>query len=88
MRTFAENLNPMRQRFFRMEHTKTSFIALDTKKCEACWNCISACTNDVIGKIDLPWHKHIRFTNSSACTGCLKCVKACKSGAISKIINQ
>ncbi|PKP05285.1 MAG: FeS-binding protein [Bacteroidetes bacterium HGW-Bacteroidetes-6] len=74
----------MRQGFFKREHTNTAFVMLDTKKCEACWKCLDVCTNKVIGRINLPWHKHIRFVNGSACIGCMKCVKICMTGAISK----
>lgn len=64
------------------------FITLDTQKCEACWKCLKACTHNVIGRINLPWHKHIRFVNGGECTGCVKCMKVCKAGAISKFINE
>ncbi|WP_394701023.1 4Fe-4S binding protein [uncultured Acetobacteroides sp.] len=78
----------MRQGFFRREHTSTTFVTLDTKKCEACWKCLKACTSNVIGRINLPWHKHIRFVSSKECKGCMKCVKACRTGAISKLIKE
>ena len=74
----------MRQGFFKQEHTNTAFVVLDTRNCEACWKCLDVCTNDVIGRINLLWHKHVRFINGSACTGCMKCVKICATGAISK----
>ncbi len=70
-------------KFFRAESTNTSFVRLDTKKCEACWKCIAACPKQVIGKIDLPWHKHSRFENPDRCRGCLNCVKICAYGALS-----
>jgi 2-oxoglutarate ferredoxin oxidoreductase subunit delta len=76
----------MRTPFFNQEHIKTRFVVLDTKKCEACWKCLDVCTNKVIGRINLPWHKHARFINQSACTGCMKCVKGCNTGALSKQI--
>lgn len=74
----------MRSRFFRREHTATAFVMLDTKKCKACWECQHACPNHVIGRINLPWHKHALFVNSGLCVGCMKCVKVCKAGAMSK----
>ena len=74
----------MRQGFFKREHTTTPFVLLDTKKCEACWECISVCSKNVIGRINLPWHKHVKFINSSECIGCLKCVKVCSATAIVK----
>lgn len=72
----------MKLKFFNRKHTKTAFVLLDTKKCGACWKCLEVCTKNVIGRINLPWHKHIRFLNGSACIGCMKCVKICKTGAI------
>ncbi|HBX52606.1 MAG: hypothetical protein A2W98_14540 [Bacteroidetes bacterium GWF2_33_38] len=78
----------MRQGFFKREPTNTAFVLLDTKKCEACWKCLDVCTNNVIGRINLPWHKHIRFVNGSSCIGCMKCVKICKTGAISKLSKE
>ena len=87
LRNFAQKYN-MRQGFFKREHTNTAFVLLDTKKCEACWKCLDVCTNNVIGRINLPWHKHIRFVNGSACIGCMKCVKICKGGALSKLSKE
>ncbi len=78
----------MRQRFIKREHTSTAFVLLDTKKCDACWKCLNVCTNNVIGRINLPWHKHVRFINGGECTGCLKCAKSCKTGAISNLIRK
>lgn len=80
--------NNMRQGFFNREHTITAFVMLDTKNCEACWKCQNVCTNNVISRINFPWHKHVRFINGSACKGCMKCVKICKTGAISKLSKE
>jgi 2-oxoglutarate ferredoxin oxidoreductase subunit delta len=76
----------MRQGFFKREHARTAFVLLDTEKCEACWKCLNVCTNNVISRINLPWHKHARFTNRSKCSGCMKCAKICTTNAISKLI--
>jgi len=78
----------MRQGFFKRENVSTAFVLLDTKKCEACWECLNVCTNSVIGRINLLWHKHVRFNNESACTGCIKCVKICKTSALTKFIKE
>ena len=64
---------------------KTNNILLDTRKCEACWKCMEVCPNNVIGRVNLPWHKHALIRNIDKCTGCSKCVKACKFNAISKV---
>ena len=63
----------------------TEFIEINSRSCDACWKCISVCPNNVIGKIDLPWHKHARIVNGSNCTGCLKCVNICESKALYKV---
>jgi 2-oxoglutarate ferredoxin oxidoreductase subunit delta len=63
----------------------TKYIQLDTRKCEACWKCMDACPNNVIERVNLPWHKHALLINRDQCTGCVKCVKACEYDAITKI---
>lgn len=78
----------MREPFFKREHTSTAFVLLDTKRCNACWKCFHVCTHNVIGRINLPWHKHSLFINGGSCVGCMKCVKICKTGAISKQNNN
>jgi uncharacterized Fe-S center protein len=75
----------MRQRSFKSESKSTSFVGLYTKKCEACWKCINVCAKNVIGRINLPWHKHVKFINSPECVGCMKCVKVCTADAIVKL---
>lgn len=75
----------MRHRSSGNSHTQTKFIQLDTRKCTACWKCLDTCSNNVIGRVNMLWHKHARFANGSYCTGCLKCVKICESNAIIKI---
>jgi Uncharacterized Fe-S center protein len=75
----------MKPRFFSRDHTRTLYIQIDTKKCRACWKCIENYPNNVIGKVDLLWHKHARINNEDKCRGCLKCVRVCDSGALIKI---
>lgn len=70
--------------FFNRENKRTQFVQLDAKKCKACWACIKNCTNRVIGKVDLPYHKHALIVNSDACTGCLNCLSVCKFNAYSE----
>lgn len=64
---------------------KTNYILLDTRKCEACWKCLELCLNNVIGRVNLPWHKHALLKKSDNCTGCSKCIKACEFNAITKM---
>ena len=70
---------------FNHSKSKTQFIQLNSKICKACWNCIENCTNNVLGKIDFPGHRHTRIENPDKCTGCLNCVSVCKFGALSII---
>lgn len=60
----------------------TGYIAINTRLCGACWKCVNACPQGVIGKTDFFFHKHARIVNPGVCSGCLACVKACPEGAI------
>ena len=75
----------MKPAFLSREHKRTSSIQLNTGNCKACSKCIEACPNQVIGKIDLPWHKHAIIIDPNSCCGCLNCIKICSYGAYSKI---
>lgn len=75
----------MREKFLKSDSKFTSFVSLDTSKCKACWECLNLCAKNVIGRINLPWHKHVKFINSSDCIGCMKCVKVCTANAIVKL---
>lgn len=70
---------------FNRKNTRTQFIRLDTKKCKTCWICIKNCTNQVIGKVDLSFHKHALIVRQDACTGCFNCLTVCQFNAYSKI---
>ena len=74
--------------FFNRKHTRTPFVQLDTQKCKACWKCIENCPNQVINKIDLPWHKHALIVKPDACIGCLNCVNICQYGAYSLLMEN
>jgi uncharacterized Fe-S center protein len=63
-------------------HLETSYICLDTHKCKACWECVTACRQHVLGKVNLPFHKHSRVDRAERCKGCLLCVKVCPNGAV------
>ncbi|MDE6011066.1 MAG: 4Fe-4S binding protein, partial [Muribaculaceae bacterium] len=58
----------------------TRFISADSHKCVACWNCIPACPKHVLGKVSLPFHKHVRIVNADACIGCGRCIGKCPDG--------
>jgi NAD-dependent dihydropyrimidine dehydrogenase PreA subunit len=72
----------MSQRHRREDHMRTKFIRINNHNCEACWECVTACPNDVIGKIDLFFHKHSHINHPEDCKGCLKCVRVCEYNAI------
>ncbi len=75
----------MQPPFFSRNHTRTNFISLNTRTCEACWKCLESCQQKVLGKVDLPWHKHALIESPENCAGCLKCVKACSAGSLIRI---
>ncbi len=58
----------------------TAFIRLDVHQCQACWECIAVCPQQVIGKT--PFKGHARIVAAAQCTGCKKCVRACPHAAI------
>jgi NAD-dependent dihydropyrimidine dehydrogenase PreA subunit len=64
------------------KRNSTKYIRLDTRLCQACWKCIEACPNGVIGRIEFLFHKHTFIENANKCKGCQKCVKACLQQAI------
>lgn len=59
-------------------------ISIQTKLCKACWKCVLNCPNKVLGRISLPFHKHVKIANSDNCIGCFKCEKECEYGAIAR----
>lgn len=62
--------------------TQTKYILLNTRLCKACWQCVEACPNNVLGKINLLIHRHVRIENPLKCKGCMACIKACNYKAI------
>jgi len=65
-----------------MRHGSTGYVRLDTRSCKACWECIEACPQGVIGKIEILFHRHVRIIHAERCKGCLVCVKTCPHSAI------
>ena len=78
----------MKLHFPTLRHDSTKYIRLNTSLCKACWMCVQACPNDVIGQVDLPIHKHAHIDHAEKCRGCQKCVRACPNGAIHYIGNE
>jgi 2-oxoglutarate ferredoxin oxidoreductase subunit delta len=62
----------------------TGHVWANTQNCKACWECINACREQVIGKVSFLWHKHVVFKNSGNCIGCKKCVQICQYGVFSE----
>lgn len=65
---------------------RTEYVRFDSGKCKACWKCIEACPKDVLGKINILIHKHVKIVSREHCIGCLKCVKICDHRAIIPIV--
>jgi NAD-dependent dihydropyrimidine dehydrogenase PreA subunit len=72
----------MKLRLPSPRHPETKYVQIDTHLCQACWICIDACPQHVLGKIDLKFHRHVRVDHADACKGCLACVRACPQGAV------
>ncbi len=61
----------------RSNNKSTKYINANTTKCEACWICIDECKYNVVGKVNLWFHKHIIFEDIGECRGCKKCINIC-----------
>jgi len=75
----------MGMKLFSRQSIITAYVQLDTKKCKACWDCIGSCKQHVIGKVDLPWHKHALIIDPVKCTGCLSCIGTCQYNSFTKV---
>ena len=63
-------------------HTRTAFIELDRHACQACWECIDACPNGVLSRLDFFIHRHAQVRHAELCKGCARCVRACPNDAL------
>ena len=45
--------------------------------CIACWKCVGVCPRNVLGKVEVLWHRHAKIIAPENCIGCGKCVSAC-----------
>lgn len=70
----------MGKRTERLKKIQTPYMSINPHKCKACWECITVCPKQVIGKVGFLWHKHIVFKDSDNCSGCQKCIKICPHG--------
>lgn len=64
-----------------MKKFLTNYVAINPSPCVACWKCVETCPTNAIGKIEVLWHKHVKFRDTDACIGCKKCIKTCPQGA-------
>jgi 2-oxoglutarate ferredoxin oxidoreductase subunit delta len=69
----------------RSRKRSTKYIIADTSKCEACWVCIDECEYNVLGKVNLWFHKHVIIKNGDECRGCQKCVAVCPNGVFETV---
>ncbi len=63
-------------------HDRTKYIRLNTHNCQACWTCVEACPQHVLGKVDVLGHRHAHVDHADACKGCKTCVRACPHDAL------
>ena len=63
----------------------TRFITINTRKCEACWECIDECKGNSLGKINLWFHKHVVIKNENDCCGCKKCIAVCPNDVFTAV---
>jgi len=71
--------------FFHKRVNQTKYISFNSHNCRACWNCVDACEQGVIGKVSVFNHKHAVIREPEKCTGCRKCVKTCEYNAFTPI---
>lgn len=67
-----------------MKRATTAHVAMDPRRCTACWKCIAECPGHAIGKVDFLGHRHAVFSKAGNCIGCNKCIKVCPNGAFFK----
>lgn len=63
-----------------MKRIATKYVAMNPRRCVACWECVEKCPKHAIGKVGFLWHKHVAFKDADACISCNKCVKTCPHG--------
>ncbi|MBU2551200.1 MAG: ferredoxin family protein [Proteobacteria bacterium] len=66
----------------------TKYIYADTRKCKACWACIDECQYDVLGKINLWFHKHVVIKHPENCRGCKSCIAVCPNGVFESMMKE
>lgn len=51
--------------------------ASSAHECVACWQCVDVCPRQVLGKVKILWHRHVKVKSPDRCVGCGKCVNVC-----------
>ncbi|MCD8194277.1 MAG: 4Fe-4S binding protein [Tannerellaceae bacterium] len=75
----------MEREIKRLEKICTPYLWINPRICQACWKCVDACPQQVIGKVGFLWHKHIVIRNRDNCIGCKKCFNACEYHVFNEI---
>ena len=79
---YHEALPNVALKSFRRRGQGTEYIAVNTRLCVACWQCVESCKKNVLGSMNFWIHKHVRIVNAQNCVGCGACAKICPTGAI------
>lgn len=61
----------------RVSRISTAYVSINSRMCVACWKCVDTCPQQVVGKVQFLWHKHIVIKHPESCSGCKKCIKTC-----------
>ena len=62
----------------------TAFLTANpVHDCIACWKCVESCPRDVLGKVRMLWHRHVKLRHPENCIGCGKCVGVCPQSIFS-----
>ncbi|MDR3194397.1 MAG: 4Fe-4S binding protein [Tannerella sp.] len=64
----------------KLRKIHTAHVWINPRRCAACWKCVDACPEQVIGKVGFLWHRHVVIRNPERCSGCRKCMKTCPHG--------
>lgn len=65
-------------------HNTTNYIHIDRARCIGCFQCVDVCPKGVLGKVNLPLHKHVHVDHPDQCVGCFACLSCCPAQAIQK----
>ncbi|HMA92364.1 MAG TPA: 4Fe-4S binding protein, partial [Polyangiaceae bacterium] len=78
----APSLPRTKFRFPFPRHSRTPYVDIQLRECVACYGCVSACQQGVLGKVAIGRHRHVHVDQPTRCTGCGRCVRSCSQRAI------